>query len=181
MKELNFDKIKAKLDAIPDGFADRVAKVGWFPSAQYKDGTPVAYVATIQENGSPANGIPPRPFIRPTIADRKAAWVKVMADGVRAVIKGNADANDVLEGVGLQASADIGVTLASGDFTKLSDITLMLRKMRDADPSLVVTGRVVGEAAARVAAGEEGSSRTQALHDSGLLISTLTSIVGDAE
>ena len=180
-KGLDFAKIKARLEAIPAGFADREAKVGWFPSAQYKDGTPVAYVAAIQEQGAPTVGIPPRPFIRPTIADRKGDWVGVMTQGMRAVVKGKATADDVLEGVGLQASADIGKTLASSQFQALSPITLMLRKMRDDDANLVVTGKVVGEAARRVAAGEEGSSRTQPLHDTGYMISTLTHIVGDAE
>jgi hypothetical protein len=180
-KGLNFDKIKAKLETVAKGFDGRVAKVGWFPAAKYKDGTPVAYVASIQENGVSSQKIPARPFIRPTVADRKAKWVEVMASGAKAVVKGRATADDVLDGVGLQAEGDIGVTLASGKFDPLSPITLMLRKMRDDDPGLVVTGKVVGEAAARVAAGEEGSDRTQPLHDSGLLLSTLTHQVGDDE
>ena len=180
-KGLKFDKVRAKLEKVVDGFQGRVAKVGWFPAAQYKDGTPVAYVASIQEQGVSSRSIPARPFIRPTIADRKGKWVKVMAGGAKAVVKGTATPEAVLDGVGLQAAADIGVTLASGKFDPLSPITLMLRKMRDDDPSLVVTGKVVAEAAARVAAGEEGSDRIQPLHDTGLMISSLTHQVGDAE
>jgi len=179
--KLNFVKIRARLEAIPEGFADQVARVGWFEAAKYKDGTPVAYVAAIQENGASKQGIPPRPFIRPTIADRKGNWVKVMGDGVKAVAQQRATAADVLEGVGLQAAGDIGATLASGKFDALSPITLMLRKMRDDDPALVVSGKVVGEAAARVKAGEQGSDRTQPLHDSGLMLSSLTHNVGKAE
>lgn len=177
-KTLSFDKIRARLDSIADGFVGQEAKVGWFPAAKYADGTPVAYVAAIQENGVSARGIPPRPFIRPTIADRRTAWVDTMTQGMRAVVKGKATAEQVLEGVGLAASADIGITLASGQFVPLSPITLMLRRMRDEDPTLVVTGRVIGEAAARVKAGEPGSSRTQPLHDTGLMVSTLTHLVG---
>ncbi len=37
-------------------------QVGWFESAKYDDGTPVAGVAAIQEFGSAKNRIPPRPF-----------------------------------------------------------------------------------------------------------------------
>ncbi|HEX7687353.1 MAG TPA: hypothetical protein VF453_06590 [Burkholderiaceae bacterium] len=181
MKGLNFDKIRARLEAIPEGFAERVAKVGWFPAAQYKDGTPVAYVAAIQENGYSAGGIQARPFIRPTIADRKGAWVKVMADGMRAVVKGRASAEQVLDGVGLQAAGDIAHTLGTASFAPLSPVTLMLRKMRDDDPSLVMNRRAVAEAAARVARGEAGSTRTDPLHDTGLMISSLTHLVGEAE
>jgi hypothetical protein len=39
----------------------------------------------------------------------------------------------------------------------LSEITLMLRKMQADDPDLMVTGKVVGEAARRVAAGESSA------------------------
>ncbi len=180
-KGLNFAKVNARLAAIAKGFEGRVAKVGWFPSAQYRDGTPVAYIAAIQEFGASNNKIPARPFIRPTIANRKGKWALIMKDGVIAVVKGRATAEQVFEGVGLQAAADIGVTLASGNFEDLSKITLMLRKMRDDDPSLVVTGKVVAEAAARVAAGEDGSDRTQPLHDTGLMIATLTHQVEGTE
>ena len=47
-------------------------RVGWFDTARYQDGTPVAYVAAIQEFGHGA--IPPRPFMRPTIAQQRQAW-----------------------------------------------------------------------------------------------------------
>lgn len=180
-KELNFDKIRARLDGIAEGFTGQETKVGWFPGAKYPDGTSVAYVAAIQENGVTAKAIPPRPFIRPTIADRKSAWVGVMEQGMRAVVKGTATAEQVLDGVGLQAAADIGITLASGQFVALSPITLMLRKMRDEDPALVMGGKVVAEAARRVAAGETGSTRDQPLHDTGLMLTTLTHLVGAAD
>jgi len=176
--QLNIQKIRAKLDKIAKGFENRVAKVGWFPAAKYKDGTPVAYVASIQEFGASSVGVPARPAIRPTIQDKKGEWSKLIASGAKAVVQGRAAADDVLEAVGLQAAGDIGATLASGMFDPLSPVTLMLRKMRDDDPSLVVTRATVGEAARRVAAGEEGSARTQPLHDSGLLISSLTHQVG---
>lgn len=180
MSALNFDKVLARLEGVTEDMGTRVAQVGWFDTAKYPDGTPVAYVAAIQEKGSPGNGIPPRPFIRPTIEDQKAAWSKTIGDGLRQVILGKLTTEQVLDGVGLQAAGDIGAEIERGSFDPLSPITLMLRKMRDDDPSLVVTGKTVGEAAARVAAGEEGSTRTTPLQDSGLLLATLTHLVGDA-
>jgi hypothetical protein len=56
----------------------------------------------------------------------------------------------------------------------LSHVTLMLRKMRAEDPDLVVSGKTVGEAATRVAAGEstEGVS-TKPLIDSGQMLNSV--------
>ena len=54
-----FDKAIEDLKKI-----DEVAQVGWFENAKYPNGTLVAYVALIQENGA-SDGktiIPPRPF-----------------------------------------------------------------------------------------------------------------------
>lgn len=181
MKQLDFSKIRSRLESIPDGFANRVAQVGWFESAQYDDGTPVAYVATIQENGAPAQGIPPRPTIKPTIEKRKAAWVKLMGQGVKSVVAGNASAEDVLEGVGLQAAGDIRRTLSEVESPKLSPTTILLRKWRR--EGRVITGKTVGEAAAAVAADPSLIAGVNAdpLNDTGLLIATLTNTVGNPE
>lgn len=43
------------------GRAESVS-VGFMKGAEYPNGTPVAYVAAIQNYGAPAAGIPPRPF-----------------------------------------------------------------------------------------------------------------------
>jgi hypothetical protein len=51
MAGLDLSRVMAKIDAIGEGFANREAKVGWFSSDKYEDGTPVAYVAAIQEFG----------------------------------------------------------------------------------------------------------------------------------
>lgn len=79
-------------------------KVGWFETAKYEDGTPVAYVAAIQENGSPAQGIPPRPFLRTTIAARQAAWRDLIHSGAQRILDGKASVADVLNIVGLRAA-----------------------------------------------------------------------------
>ena len=50
----------------------REIQVGFFETAVYPDGTPIAYVAAIQEFGHGA--IPPRPFLRPAAADNKDKW-----------------------------------------------------------------------------------------------------------
>ena len=43
-------------------------RVGFFSTAKYEDGQPVAEIAAIQEFGAPGAGIPERPFFRQSIA-----------------------------------------------------------------------------------------------------------------
>ena len=73
-------------------------KVGWFPSARYEDGTPVAYVASVQELGH--GPIPPRPFFRTTAAAEQAAWAKYAAQGAKAVLAGKLSGRAVMDGIG---------------------------------------------------------------------------------
>jgi len=155
----NIEKIKARMEAYVEGFDDRVASVGWFPGAKYPDGTQVAYVATIHEFGSPAQGIPPRPFVRPTVAGQQKVWAGIMADGVRAVISGRASSGDVLEGVGLQAAGDIGKTIANLTSPPLKPATVAARARRYAD-------------------GKITNSLTKPLNDTGLMQASLTHTVG---
>ncbi|MDL2105264.1 hypothetical protein QQJ69_19235, partial [Proteus mirabilis] len=56
----------AQLKAVYYELARKRLSVGFFEHSKYPDGTPIAYVASIQELGYPAGGIPPRPFLRPT-------------------------------------------------------------------------------------------------------------------
>lgn len=50
MASLDLSRVMAKIDAIGEGFANREVRVGFFPH-NYEDGTPVAYIAAIQEFG----------------------------------------------------------------------------------------------------------------------------------
>jgi hypothetical protein len=185
MAALDLSRVMAKIDAIGEGFANQEAKVGFFADQAYPDGgPPVGYVAAIQEFGSPENGIPPRPFMRPTVEDKKGEWAADITNGMRAVIKGRMTAYDVLDHVGRAAAGDIVKTIVGGDFKQLSPITLMLRKMRDEHQgnatAFRITGATVGEAARRVASGEQGSTRTAPLDDTGYLAASVQHQVGDA-
>lgn len=165
-----------------EGFNGRQAKVGWFESAEYPNGEKVASVAMIHEHGAPGANIPPRPFIRPTFKAQKAKWTEDLEKGAKAVMRGAITAENVLEIVGLKAAGDLRATLGSGAFKALSPVTLMLRKWSDADPNFKKNGTTVGAAAAAVAAGEDYSTpRTQPLHDTGYMIATCTSVVGNVE
>lgn len=180
---LTFEKIEARLKRIPKGFKGRVAQFGWFESATYEDGTPVAYVAIIQEKGAIGGGgfvIPARPFIGPTIEKNKKDWVTIMRDGVRAMAAGSGiTAEDVLEGVGLVAAGDMAKQIASNAVEPLSPVTLLLRMWRRQGMSIGL--RQVRAAASKVKSGNYSvaGAPTEPLQDTGHLIATISNTVTD--
>ena len=107
-------------------------KVGWFPSARYddKNKTPVAYVAAIQEYGSPSNNIPARPFIRPAIAHNEKKWRDIGKRGLRAVVYGKATVTQVLENLGIAAVGDIQRSIAQVYSPALKKATVRARLAR---------------------------------------------------
>jgi hypothetical protein len=112
---------------------NRKADVGWFNTSKYSDGTPVAYVASIQEFGYAAKNIPPRPFIRPTIAEEEATWRNLIARGAKAIAKGTTNTHDVLTQIGGKASGDIRKAISRVTSPELKDETIAARKRKMAD------------------------------------------------
>ena len=128
------------------------AKIGWFPSAQYPvedGGNYVAGVALTHEFGSPAQHIPPRPFLRPTIANNKGDWIRTIKGLARQ--KRTTD-EDVLEGVGLQMVGDFKDMIGHINNPKLAASTIAKRK-------------------------ERGNNSVKPLNDTGYMIATLTNTV----
>lgn len=104
------------------------ARAGWGAEAKYpKTGTPVAYVAAINEYGDPSHNIPPRPFIRPTKRERGAHWNKIMATEMSRVIKGQTTVRQALETLVLVAAGDIKATIRTITEPELKDSTVAAR------------------------------------------------------
>lgn len=97
------DPLKKALATI----AGTVGKVGWFASAHYGTGEPVAYIAAIHEFGSPENNIPPRLGMRATATEKRPEWASVAARGAKAVLAGKMSAPQLMEAIGLKAAGDI--------------------------------------------------------------------------
>jgi hypothetical protein len=146
------------LNVILNGLKDSRAKVGFFESAKYEDGTPVAYVATIQEFGAPSQSIPARPFMRHAIKENENAWSKIAESGAMAILKGNATTHDVMEGIGGKAAADIQVAITQVTAPALSSRTIAARLSKRAN------GKTVG-------------NLTKPLVDSGLMLSSVQHLV----
>lgn len=102
--------------------------VGFFDTAVYPGGTPVAYVASIQEFGW--GPIPPRSFMRTTVAEKRNVWEKNFVSGFKAVLNGTINVNQVYEQIGMRIVGDIKRKISSIQDPALSPLTLMARKDR---------------------------------------------------
>lgn len=131
-------------------------KVGFFESAKYPDGTPIAYVAAIQEFGH--GPIPPRPFMRPAEQQNAAKWQKGIAAGVKAALNGSITIEHALEQVGMVAAGDVRKAIKAVTAPPLADSTVSARQRR-------LKGKK--------------SASTKPLVDSGQMIQAVTSAVVD--
>lgn len=103
-------------------------RVGFFENSKYTDGTPIAYVAAIQEFGY--GPIPPRPFMRPAEDANKGKWLKGIAAGVRGVIAGNVTLDHALEQVGMVAAGDVRKAIKAVTEPTLAESTVRARQRR---------------------------------------------------
>lgn len=113
-----------------DQLKHREIQVGFFDTAHYPDGTPVAYVAAIQEFGYAAGNIPPRPFMRPAAADNKAAWATQIAAGVRASLRGAINLDSALGQVGFIAAGNVQQAIRAVTTPGLRESTIRNRRTR---------------------------------------------------
>jgi len=145
---------KKNLERAIKDMATTVAKVGWIEKNQYPNREQkriltvlrhiyayhylklsysppnVAYVAYIQEMGSPSKKIPARPFLRPTISEQKNKWNEIAKKYSKLIIKGDSTAKDMFEVIGQTARFDIQKKIKSIWSPPLSKRTIQARKNR---------------------------------------------------
>jgi hypothetical protein len=142
-----FETLTARIREL-DG---KQVKVGWFESARYPNGTPVAMVAAVQELGSPSKNIPPRLGMRATAMRKWEEWKALMLKGAKAVLAGAWKADQVMDAVGAKAAGDIAKHISEVWEPPLKEATVKARARRYASreitPSLrkplVDTARMV--------------------------------------
>ena len=86
-------------------------KVGYFPTARYPDGKPVAGVAVVQEFGSVSRRIPPRPFFRPAVEDSRQMQRDAIAATVRRAVKGTQTVDKGLDQLGASVVGEIQLAI----------------------------------------------------------------------
>lgn len=154
---------RARLAAALKELGNKQGRVGWFASSQYQDGTPVAYVAAIQEFGYAPGGITPRMGLRAMASERQQRWAKVAEQGVKQVLDGRSTATEMMELIGAVAEGDIRKQIASVTEPLLKDTTLEARARR------------MGLEDARFLT----NTGAKPLVDSGYMLATVTHVVED--
>ena len=117
------------LEKLADQIKKSKIEVGFFESAKYPDGTPVAYVAAIQEFGYPAGNIPSRPFFRNAISQNDG-WKPLATKAMSAVVEGRIELNQALNQMGLKMAADVKDSITDGSYEALKQSTLDARQSR---------------------------------------------------
>lgn len=155
-------------------------KTGYFETAKYEDGTPVAYVATVQEFGF--KSIPPRPTMRPTAAEKGktgGAWATLFGKGAKAVLDGNATPIQVMESLALVAAGDVSKAIAALTDPPLSPLTLLARLYKRDMGQKIKSGKTLGTLSKSLDAGPPnlaGLVSTKPLVDTGQMFQAVTGI-----
>lgn len=160
-------------------------RVGFFDTAKYPDGTPIAYVAAIQEFGH--KSIPPRPFMRPAENKNKSKWAKQIAQGIKAAMGGEITIEQALEQVALGAAGDVKKAIKAVNSPPLSLLTLLLRKHKKDPDGERIGGKFIGKKAGEIGfMGPRPKSdksmsisgvSTKPLVDTGMMIQAVTGAV----
>lgn len=131
-------------------------EVGWFPAAKYESGPdagkPVALVATENEFGS--SRCPPRPFMRPTIANQSGTWAKIAEKLSRQILRGEQPPGTLAEMIGARVAGDVRKTITQLTSPPLSEGTIARRR-----------------------ANKSGAKSVKPLIDTGRMLATLTHMV----
>ena len=122
-------------------------EVGFFPTATYTDGKPVAGIAAVHEHGSVTKRIPARPFFRPATLNNQSKHSKVLADATRKAFAGGS-LKDGLEILGQVVVGDIKDAIEAVDEPELKQPTIDARARRhsgglSSDKPLVDTGTLL--------------------------------------
>lgn len=168
----SFDVLNQRLAAL-----DAVqSKAGWFETARYPDGRPVAAVAAGNELGIPGRNIPPRPFMRPAEDKNGKAWGELGLTVSKRVLAGTMSAHDAMDAVAQRAVGDIKKAIVAVTAPPLSPITLGARKYRSEGKT--VTGATIGEIARKLDEGTLDISGVsdKPLVDSAIMINSATHI-----
>lgn len=122
-------------------------KVGWFNTATYPDGTPVALVAAANEYGNVPEGEEPRSFMRTTLAEQDDNWTKAAGELGRRVAKGEMTAHSALDTLGALAEGDVFKKISEITEPPLLAATLAARRRRGNTSSkpLNYTGQMIAE------------------------------------
>jgi hypothetical protein len=116
----------------------KVGKVGWVkPNVYPKTGMQVAHVAVIQEFGYAPKNIPPRSFMRTTIAEQQISWKNIAYRVSQEVVAGKRTGYSAMEKIGAKAAGDIRRKISTITYPPLKPATIARRRARYSDKSTI--------------------------------------------
>lgn len=113
-----------KLEAAIAELDSKQVKVGYFPTSRYPDGKPVAGVAVVQEFGSVARRIPPRPFFRPAVDGSRQMQRDAIAAAVRRAVSGRQTVEQGLDQLGAAVVGEIQTAISELTEPPLAESTI---------------------------------------------------------
>lgn len=175
------ERLRAKLDEIAKRLeGSHSLRVGFLEGSRYPDENGQGDITAAQSAfwlNYGTKSAPPRPFFTNLIAEKGDTWGDEL---LRIMVANDWDVNVALAQMGERIASQLRDAIVNLDSPALSPVTLMLRKMLIDDPSLVITGATVGEAAARVAAGESSApASTKVGVRSGHMLNSVSYEVGE--
>lgn len=124
-------------------------RVGWFESDRYEDGTPVAYIAKLNEEGHingagsafPGSITPPRPFMRINYMNmiKRGAYDSYFVESIQRIAEGQSTFEQEYKKLGKMAREDLQEVILDFDYPKNSPLTVALK---NSDNVLVETGKM---------------------------------------
>lgn len=105
-----------------------------------------AVLANLHENGSPARNIPPRPFLKVSLENKKLELADVLKSAAVDFCDGHLNAENAYNKVGLFAQSVVKAFIKnSSNFTPLKNSTLARRKARGfvGEKPLIETGQLL--------------------------------------
>lgn len=144
-----------------------------------------AAIGYINEFGSAAQGIPPRPFLGPGVEKVAAKCMDEQKKGIISALTSFSPA-DVSRGqnrAGLMAQNSVRAYITdSGNFKPLSETTLLMRKWRKGKGAPAASGTLVAQArtlSKMGLAGDLSGVRSKPLIDTGSLRTSITYVIRD--
>jgi hypothetical protein len=113
-------------------------------SRKASDGVSNAQLAYINENGSPAQNIPERPFLVPGVEEARADVARLLEAGARRGLEKPDEVDKALERAGLRAVSSVKAVITRNNFAPLKAATLRARKRLGflGTKALIVTGQL---------------------------------------
>lgn len=123
VKDLDRAKLQALADRTRKAGA-RIVNVGYPDGPKEENGTSVAMIAAVHNFGSPARGIPERPFMTQAVTGAREKFIALNRRNIPLVLQDQMTTDEALGQLGTLAVSLIQQQIKNGDFKELKEETI---------------------------------------------------------